>query len=1254
MKKRILALVLALTMLTGMLSVGVSAAEQTQGESYQVGYAKVDVNPWVRSDYISIGIPAQYTDADDNLMDYVVTSDENNVHASNKIVDITINDPNNPTQTVTTPFVSVKLAGYGTGYEQYASGISDDNGDGVVGLGDGLFVTATAVTDDWGKTVIYMTMDSIGAYERFVEDLRTEIINRLGRNVLSRYDIMMTASHSHEAPDLEVCRYAQEGTAWRAYYDYYLEQAVAAAVDAYNGRSEATVSKGTIDASDSMYDQGYIYPTYSNSNFSGTGMRMNFMRHYKVTNSDTSNVWISGDNFGVVPSGTDVSRGHVSSVNDKMNILQFTRTEGNPIVLVEWRAHASLLGGSTNTYLSSDYINALRYRLENNAELSGDATATNYCVGFLQGAAGDVNASANSLIFREFNFSPRNHAKDSQGYITVVPTGLKVAMDTTKASTNRTNKTYQNGVYGYLLGQIALDCLDSEMQQVSEGKIRNFTAIMDTQRQTYPDGLKEAVADWNAQYTTTQEKKDAGYPWYYEASDGETYMLNSYYHGLYVLNKMNSTGTLSLELHAMRLGEQVAMFVAPDELFDRYSLENVIGNCLDNDWLDLDSDTYGTPFFAGYSNARVGYIPNSLAYEYYTDPEGIATVNSGSYEANSSNFAQGTGEALIEKFGEMMQTVEEGYVTQNCPNCGADVEWQPLTKAYADTAVIGNGHYYLAEDLHRPGTTLNSANQKQFVNGQTVCINLNGYLMEAEGRVFDINSGATVTILDTPMRNAGDHGTVRGYSSSNNPGGGVATVASGATFNVYGGKIEFVPEVETGSHGTGVGGIVSLTGTMNLYGGTIQGADLVESEYALGNNGCGGAIYMYSGSTLNVSGGEILSGTVPEAGKGPCVFLATSTAKVTLSGDATVDDIYYNVKNTAGVTIDGEYTGTANLTIGFTPTDNTVIGKVNDGADYSLGSLSCDVDSFFLVEEEGQLKLSAYPDGTVAAIGSTGYQSLQAAVNAYTEGKLIRMITDETAATVVNKDVYLDLNGRTVSGTVNVTAGTLYCKDTATDDYDVTDGKYGKITNGIGSITGIPVESEVATDGYMKINESGALSFHRVNLQIYAMTLRPVTDGENMPSVYYKSNFKADSVVAAKIQRYGIAMNTTGVPTAANLESTCKYSSYTTFAAGAAGNSGNGTLLKGIMKPTNAELVNRRNAKVPVYGTAYIYTDDGYMLGGTEVRTLVQQTQGVDQIWDTELTEQQKSGIVAMYETYSAVMKTWDLPNLFKHLGLSQ
>ena len=296
----------------------------------------------------------------------------------------------------------------------------------------------------------------------------------------------------------------------------------------------------------------------------------------------------------------------------------------------------------------------------------------------------------------------------------------------------------------------------------------------------------------------------------------------------------------------------------------------------------------------------------------------------------------------------------------------------------------------------------------------------------------------------------------------------------------------------------------------------------------------------------------------------------------------------------------------------------------------------------------GSLTMAVAAAEPVATIGATGYGSLQAAVNAYEDtAEPIRLLADTGEAVTVGRDIYLDLNGFDVTGKVTVTAGTLYAMDSQTDDYTVEDAAgYGVLTDVSGSVAGVPAEG--ARDGYMMVKEGGKLSFHRVNLQILAMTLRAADAG-----IYYNGSFGGDELVAARVDSYGIALSLKAVPSRKNLDTACKYTAFTDFATGSTNKTS--TLLQDIMAEKNTQQDNDRQSDLPIYGRAYLRTKDGeYLFGQAVARSLEEQVElaASTEYWK-DLTAAQKDTSVSLYRKYKDVMRHWDVRSIESYMSLN-
>jgi len=291
---------------------------------------------------------------------------------------------------------------------------------------------------------------------------------------------------------------------------------------------------------------------------------------------------------------------------------------------------------------------------------------------------------------------------------------------------------------------------------------------------------------------------------------------------------------------------------------------------------------------------------------------------------------------------------------------------------------------------------------------------------------------------------------------------------------------------------------------------------------------------------------------------------------------------------------------------------------------------------------------------SVSADEITTFDSLQAAVD-NAGGTAIVLNADIAGEQVLNvtKDVYLDLNGFDITCPVNVTGGTLYCMDSQTDDYTVADGNYGKLSGEIsGNVAGIPVEAQCAEDGYLAVSEADGISFHRVNLQLHAISLR----AENV-GVYYKSHFAGDELVAQNVKAFGVALSVAAVPNEKNLDSQCQYSTFTGFKAGSNAADKTSTILVNIMKTTNSDFVNSRNSNMPIYGRAYIQTEASYLFGNAQQLTLKQLVETAasdhEKCWPS-YSDVQKENAVSMYRRFNSLMRQWNVKNIESALVLKE
>lgn len=731
MKKRIIALVCALAIIlsSGAFGPKVSAA----GGSFLVGWERVDINPW---------------------------------------------DPQNPGQLLRVPL----QGGANAITRQSATRLIDDNGDGSIGQGDGLFATCLAVTGTNGQTVLLYTVSIITGKDRVLQAVRSAVSEKLG---IPAENIMLQGTHTHNSVDLSsydqdykgseklleymldqngkridaTMTYGQVYENLHIYYnDILIPRLVAAAEAAVKDQAAATMKKGQIDAGDTAARLAGV-----------ESRRMNAVRHY-LQAKDTAEIYVSGANFNTNNIPTDGSGVHaLAAADDTMYCLEFDFGGSKaPIALVNWRAHATQNNrNGTKLSISADYVNRMSQVLQDNG----------YRSVFIQGAAGNINPTGNVQ-------SAADGWCDSSKHVIKVDKNGDVTAES----------TLTGNIYGEVLGQVAVECLTgSGMKSVDAGQVEVTSLEYHADHKTVGDTIEyyAGVAEYYARKAGISIKYPFVYPQdvdqdiynamdtdkyarrsktYYDSLTGQTtyapvedpaesFAVASQYQGDDIWANHNKTGKKTLALSAFMLGSQVAFVTAPGELYDRYSSQaswqdmqalqtkSEMYNYLTggvNEWDKLVSSSYGTPFVMGYANGDVGYIPNKVAYEYNA---GYSFAAVGAYEAHVTDLQKGTGEQLMDVYASMLDelngTVDEDSLYHRsawCEACRETVVWTGVSESYNRITDMAPGHYYLLGDVSCADGKLSSK----------VCLDMNGhniicansYTLDAGGRLQLQGSGS--------------------------------------------------------------------------------------------------------------------------------------------------------------------------------------------------------------------------------------------------------------------------------------------------------------------------------------------------------------------------------------------------------------------------------------------------------------------------------------------------------------------------------
>lgn len=559
-----------------------------------------------------------------------------------------------------------------------------------------------------------------------------------------------------------------------------------------------------------------------------------------------------------------------------------------------------------------------------------------------------------------------------------------------------------------------------------------------------------------------------------------------------------------------------------------------------------------------------------------------------------------------------------------CEACKRNVYWEKVDNAAVQALTdakkaFAPGHYCLTEDI--------STSQMILTQDGNVCIDLAGHTYASTGRAFLLgkDSGACDVSLNIQDSSAAGTGRVEGANVWGS--GGVMFMYSGTTLNIYGGT---VTNTSTSDTIVNYGGVVYLRAkaTLNLYGGTIVGA---KANY-------GGAICLVDGTdTLNVAGGSIVGGM---ASSGNCVFVAKN-ATVELSGNGSVEQLYFAGSAAEKLTVVGDYTGKVSLKFATVPAVGTDIGNCVD-AKFLRENITIDGMSGCAAISGENMVVAEQTDVSVTDSDGnvTYYDTLAAAAAVAQNGETIKLLADNSEDVTI-KNATLDLAGWDLMG--NVVGDGLLIKDSVTDDFTVEEGEQGLIT---GTVTG----EVTAAEGYLALAETSGISYHRYVLQIDKVNLRPGATG-----IYYTATIRAGEKLQSVTERFGLAVGVKNNPTA-DENTTGKYTAYgkEDYANGVA----KSVLISAVMKTENDSGENTVRATTNVYGRPYIlYTDatgSHYLYGEAYVTNLQTLTETIDSLAWENMRYVQAKALSEMYDAYKDEVSTWELPSVQKKAKASE
>jgi len=259
-----------------------------------------------------------------------------------------------------TPEKPVPMGGYGRSDKRISNGILNY-----------LFATCIAVTDSDDNTILLFGLDITAPGEAYIN--YGEVVSKATGVPLE--NIVMSASHTHSAPDYGAGDVAGVGEALQILKDGLVDAAETAMAD----RKAAEMSIAQVET------QG-----------------LNFVRHY-LMNDGT----YSGANFGDASSGF---KEHSSEADPILQLVKFTREGDNDIILTNFQTHPHQTGGSDKFEIASDVVGEYRTAMEK----------SKVEVIYFSGAGGNLNSTSNikalnaTKDFREWGQKLAEYAQSAQ------------------------------------------------------------------------------------------------------------------------------------------------------------------------------------------------------------------------------------------------------------------------------------------------------------------------------------------------------------------------------------------------------------------------------------------------------------------------------------------------------------------------------------------------------------------------------------------------------------------------------------------------------------------------------------------------------------------------------------------------------------------------------------------------------------------------------------------------------------------------
>ena len=370
----------------------------------------------------------------------------------------------------------------------------------------------------------------------------------------------------------------------------------------------------------------------------------------------------------------------------------------------------------------------------------------------------------------------------------------------------------------------------------------------------------------------------------------------------------------------------------------------------------------------------------------------------------------------------------------------------------------------------------------------SLALDISSYKMNSKDYVLPVNSNMTLKILS---------GSVAVNSDAALLPGAQINIAKDAELNIESGKSLYVYDynIETGEWGP--------------Y--CINNKEFVPVNYSPSGKGT----RTLTDATIDVNGTLTAAGSVYTTASGANICSSEGTGRfIQTGGPGTGTTTHQCTQANRDITY---------VNIPITPAklhnlDNSYTPTAGSNADTTFTYCKC--------QECGGKWVKNL---MVAEFNETQYGTLQEAANAAKGAPYVRLLHSTTGDINAQRDLYLDLNGYTVTGNFKMNGYTLNGMDSTTDDYVGTNA--GKIVGSVVPYNKITYQTGNAGEAYKRYvgilreeNGTQTLSFHRFNISVTGYRFELATGDTPQCALFFIGKFRGDDAAKKYLTKLGFTL----------------------------------------------------------------------------------------------------------------------------------